>query len=36
MFIIAYYKQLNFLAHAYKELAILAMLLLYIRANTSN
>ena len=36
VFIIAYYKRLNFLAYAYKKLAILAILLLYIRADASN
>jgi hypothetical protein len=35
-FIAAYYKRLNFLAYAYKELAILVTLPLYIRANASD
>jgi hypothetical protein len=36
VFIAAYYKRLNFLVYAYKELAILITLLLYIRADASN
>jgi hypothetical protein len=34
--IVAYYKRLNFLAYAYKELAVLATLPLCIRANASD
>jgi hypothetical protein len=34
--IVAYYKRLNFLAYAYKELVVLVILLLYIRANISD
>jgi len=36
IFIAAYYKQLNFLAYAYKKLVVLAILPLYIRANASD
>ena len=35
-FIAAYYKRLNFLAYAYKEPLILAILLLYMKRDASD